>query len=260
MSPFVFFILNSHLGLICNEQVVTLITPYLKRIESLSGVKQGKDMKGDLKERSTSEPGNKMMKRNLTKVHQTLPRTSQESGLLVNYSYHYKILSKSRNVKLLKVTAQVSQPVGRPTLWQRKPGWKKSLKIESMTVICQQVEHYNSSSYSSEPSWIVGVSSFQATTSELDQNRKWRGDHANRRIIMQFTLGARKDTAEVLGAMSGGGTEGYEWGGRGWGISDAILLPENKRRHAVSSSPSTFSSLSPCMYRPSTSWIWSFSS
>lgn len=35
-----------------------------------------------------------MMKRNLTKVHQlhqTLPRTSQESGLLVNYSYHYKM-------------------------------------------------------------------------------------------------------------------------------------------------------------------------
>lgn len=68
--------------------------------------------------------------------------------------------------------------------------------------------------------------------------------------IMQ--TGARKDTAVVLrgyrrryrGGMSGEAGEG---------VSDAILLPENKRRHAVSSSPSTFSSLSPCMYRPSTS-------
>lgn len=64
--------------------------------------------------------------------------------------------------------------------------------------------------------------------------------------------GARKDTAVVLRGYRRGYRRGYEWGGRG-GVSDAILLPENKRRHAVSSSPSTFSSLSPCMYRPSTS-------
>lgn len=63
---------------------------------------------------------------------------------------------------------------------------------------------------------------------------------------MQDRLGTGKHMVVVLG-----GTEGYESGVRG--VSDAILLPEDKRRHAVSSSPSTFSSLSPCMYRPSTS-------
>lgn len=59
---------------------------------------------------------------------------------------------------------------------------------------------------------------------------------------------ALKDKAVVL--------EGYGRGdrvGRRGRVSDAKLLPENKRRHAVSPRPSTFSSLSPCMYRPSTS-------
>lgn len=53
-------------------------------------------------------------------------------------------------------------------------------------------------------SWIVGVSSFQATTSELDQ-KEVTENHAKEWVTLQFGLGARKDMAVMLGSTGGSG-------------------------------------------------------
>lgn len=82
---------------------------------------------------------------------------------------------------------------------------------------------------------------------QTEQERSCR-EHAIRQ-------GAKIEMSAFGVTVSQWSPRGGEGGGRRRysGVSDAIRLPEDKRRHAVSSGPSTFSSLSPCMYRPSTS-------
>lgn len=188
------------------------------------------------------------MKRNLAKVCQlyhTLPRTSQESGLLVNYDFQENVkCSFKENRKLLKSNQKAIQHCGNESL-----GGKKSLKIQTMTVICQQVEHVTFLLITVKPAELWECLHFRPRPVSWIKTGS-AGRSCKRRVVTQFRLGARKDTAVVLGGT--GGVQ-KDMSGEAGRVSDAILLPEDKRRHAVSSSPSTFSSLSPCMYRPSTS-------